>query len=110
MDSIADHVITKCGAGSKALGVKRISVWLNRAPVRIYAWTYPRERGGTDGVVPARDQQPLLMAARAAGVDLIPDDYFCQPLPPLGTPANDVEPAQTVAPPAAPGNSNPPAE
>lgn len=108
MDSIADHIISKVGAGSKARGIKRIAFYLQRSPGRIYFWTYDREKGGTDGLVPARDQKPLILAARADGIDLTPADFFGPDfeLPPLGTPANE----NTLPGPSAAGNSHPSSE
>lgn len=43
---------------------------------RVFRWTYPKERGGTDGVIPAKHQAALLDRARAAGIDLTPNDFF----------------------------------
>lgn len=43
---------------------------------RIYRWTYPREKGGTGGVVPHDDATKLLEYARANSLDLQPADFF----------------------------------
>lgn len=91
--NIAEHVITKIGNGSLADGVRLVCVWLGRSRSRVYCFTYPRARGGTDGVIPAKDQQIILRCARAAGIDLKPEDFFgLTDLPPLGVPANDNAP------------------
>lgn len=91
--NIAEHVITKIGRGSMAAGVKILAVGLKRSRTRIYSMTYDRERGGTDGLIPARDQVPILRLARSIGIDLKPEDFFgLTDLPPLGTPANSNEP------------------
>lgn len=88
--NIAEHIITKVGRGSFPDGVRLICAWLRRSRQRVYCFTYPRARGGTDGLIPARDQLPLLRAARLAGIDLTPADFFgLSELPPLGSPAND---------------------
>ena len=68
--SIADAVIRKCG------GHAQVARWLGLSLAQIYRWTYPRERGGTGGLVPARRQGELLAKARAAGIDLTPADFF----------------------------------
>lgn len=47
---------------------------------RIYRWTYPREKGGTGGVVPHEDATKLLEHAKANGVDLVADDFFAPEL------------------------------
>jgi hypothetical protein len=88
--NIAEHVITKCGQGSRTDGVKAIAVWVNRTTKTVYCWAYPRTRGGTDGLIPADLQPTILRCARAAGIDLKPEDFFgLTELPALGVPAND---------------------
>lgn len=74
MRTAADHVIEKCG------GFKQVSEWLDLDLSAVYRFTYPRERGGTDGVIPARHQAMLLQKARENGVDLRPDDFFVSPV------------------------------
>lgn len=68
--TIAGQVISKCG------GVKRVSDWLGLDLSAVYKFTYPRAKGGTDGVIPARHQAVLLQKARETGVDLKPEDFF----------------------------------
>lgn len=89
--NIAKHVITKIGGGSMAKGVVILSRELGRSKTRIYSMTYARERGGTGGLIPARDHLPILQLARSIGIDLTPADLVLGSgdLPPLGTPAND---------------------
>jgi hypothetical protein len=43
---------------------------------RIYRWTYPREKGGTGGVVPHDDATKLLAHAREKSIDLKAEDFF----------------------------------
>lgn len=43
---------------------------------RVYRWTYPRERGGTGGVVPHDDATKLLDHAKQNDIDLRADDFF----------------------------------
>ena len=40
----------------------------------VYRWDYPRERGGTEGLIPARWQKDILRAAAEHGVELTPAD------------------------------------
>lgn len=66
----AHHVIEKCG------GFDAVARMTGRSTVRVRRWCYPRDRGGTGGLIPA-DMQPVLMRrARAAGIDLGPADFF----------------------------------
>ena len=68
--SVAESVIRKCGG---AVAVARIC-GIDRT--QVYRWTYPKERRGTGGVIPARHQAELLKRARERGIDLRPDDFF----------------------------------
>jgi len=43
-------------------------------PATIYRWTYPKEAGGTGGVIPAPALKTVIKAARYAGVMLTPED------------------------------------
>lgn len=47
---------------------------LNRSTVA--RWMYPREEGGTGGLVPAQWQKPLLEFARAERLPLSERDFF----------------------------------
>ncbi len=55
---------------------------------RVYRWTYPRDRGGGGGLVPAKHQVTLLRAAAARGILLAPADFF--PADYLATPSTAV--------------------
>jgi len=84
MDTIAKHVITKCGgpqAVADLLGIELASV---------HKWKYPRSRGGTGGVVPTNRQHELLKLAREAGVDLTPADFFMADPQPAPAPVTDL--------------------
>ena len=70
MENIAQHIIQKCG------GPAVIANWADISVQSVYRWTYPRERGGTGGLIPSEHQYPLLEKARAAGIDLSPADFF----------------------------------
>lgn len=43
---------------------------------RIYRWTYPREKGGTGGVIPHEDATKLLKHASENKLELTPADFF----------------------------------
>lgn len=42
----------------------------------VYRWTYPPERGGTGGTIPAHHHARLMKAARDRGLSLEPADFF----------------------------------
>lgn len=68
--TVASDIIRKFGgaqAVAEACGVSFTAV---------YRWTYPRDRGGTGGVIPAKHQQALLRAAVTRGIKLKPADFF----------------------------------
>lgn len=48
----------------------------DRDTTRVHRWTYPKERGGTGGLIPADCQVALLKAAKDAGIDLRPEHFF----------------------------------
>jgi len=71
--NVAQNIIKKCG------GVSAVADMLSVSTVTVHRWTYPKERGGTGGLVPTKQQGALLEAARAHGIDLRPDDFFPTP-------------------------------
>lgn len=70
MSNAATNVIRKCG------GPQAVSAMAGVNVSNVHRWTYPKERGGTGGVVPAKHQHTLLKKAREAGIELSPDDFF----------------------------------
>lgn len=70
MSNAATNVIRKCG------GPQAVSAMAGVNVSNVHRWTYPKERGGTGGVVPAKHQQTLLRKAREAGIALEPGDFF----------------------------------
>lgn len=65
----ASRIVSKFG------GVRRLAVAIGYEPTRVYRWTYPRERGGTDGLVPAASVPIVQTAALAHGVVLTEADW-----------------------------------
>lgn len=55
-------------------GPRAVAAIVGLSASRVYRWTRPRERGGTDGLIPAKHQPVLLAAARACGIRLTPAD------------------------------------
>lgn len=87
MRDIAHRVIEKCG------GAQRVADLLGIHFASVHKWRYPLARGGTGGLIPTARQQELLQKARAAGIDLSPDDFFETDTDGLDpAPADDSEP------------------
>jgi hypothetical protein len=57
-------------------GYRSVASITGHHPTRVLRWTYPVERGGTGGLIPARYQQFLLAHAKRAGIDLRPEHFF----------------------------------
>lgn len=66
----ASSIIKLCG------GFKVVANMVNRSEIRVRRWTYPKSRGGTDGLIPSDVQQDLLNNAQAAGIALKPEHFF----------------------------------
>lgn len=43
---------------------------------RVYRWQLPRNRGGTDGLIPTKRQQRILDWAAKKNINLVPADFF----------------------------------
>lgn len=84
----AKTVIEICG------GYSTVAEMVGRSEVRVRRWAYPKERGGTGGVIPADCQQRLLDAARRAGKDLRPEHFF---LAGVGSEGCDMNPSEDAA-------------
>lgn len=65
----ATTIIQKCG------GVAKAARYAGVEPATAYRWTYPRERGGTGGMIPTHRQAVMIRNARADGVELLPTDF-----------------------------------
>jgi len=76
MTNVARHIISKFGDGDFKVGVPVVAGILGLDVTRVYRMTYPKNKGGTGGLVPAQHQQPLLEQARVRSVDLRPEDFF----------------------------------
>lgn len=66
----ANTILAICG------GIAPVAAITGRSQLRVRRWTYPRVRGGTDGLIPTDCQQLLLDGARARGIDLRPEHFF----------------------------------
>ena len=70
MHLMAERVIRKLG------GPVAVAELLGTSRQAIYKWTYPRERGGTGGYIPAKRQLELMIRAKMVGIQLTKDDFF----------------------------------
>lgn len=66
----AQTIITLCG------GISAVAEMVGRSEIRVRRWTYPKDRGGTGGLIPSDLQERLLVAARQKGIDLQPWHFF----------------------------------
>lgn len=75
--SQAEKVLAKFGgARSLARALQRLDPKKHRDPASIYKWTYPRDKGGTGGIIPGYALSAVLEAARVEGILLLPDDLY----------------------------------
>jgi transposase len=66
----ANAVIKKFG------GARKVAEMLGCDPSRVYRWGYPPEKGGFDGLIPAKHQKRLLELAREQNIKLKPNDFW----------------------------------
>ena len=66
----ASTVLAKIG------GVEVASKVTGKHVSRVYRWTYPREKGGTGGVIPHEDATKLLKHASENNLELVAADFF----------------------------------
>lgn len=69
----ASHVIEICG------GFDVVAEMVDRHPTRVRRWTYPKNKGGTGGLIPADMQVVLMREAEKRSINLTPSDFFAQP-------------------------------
>jgi len=81
--SQAERVIAKIAPNDRTTGVAILAEIAGVHPSRVHRWTYPKDREGTGGIIPAQHHQRILDGARERGIDLSPADFF-----------NDDEPIQ----------------
>ncbi|AQX21152.1 hypothetical protein Bcsk_004940 [Bartonella sp. CDC_skunk] len=57
-------------------GASKVARILHKCKGAVYRITYPKKRGGSNGLFPATYQIQLLHYARKNNIDLRPDDFF----------------------------------
>lgn len=72
----AERVIAKFGGAYKlAAALGRVD-GRKRVVTSVYRWTYPREKGGTGGYIPAAMVPTVMSAARLEGIFLEAGDFY----------------------------------
>lgn len=62
--------------GKLSTGIKLVSEITGADPTRVYRWMRPREKGGTDGIIPSKAQMRLFEHAKKENIALSPSDFF----------------------------------
>jgi hypothetical protein len=65
----AQRIIAKFG------GPRRLAIAIGCQPPAVYRWTYPRDRGGTDGYLPNAVKDRVKAAADLLGVEITAEDW-----------------------------------
>lgn len=84
-----------CGIIKKLGGEAKVAEIVGTGLTTPYSWQYPRENGGTDGLIPQRHHPKLLNFARENGLDLKAEDFL--PIAPSTSPADHDAPTPAVA-------------
>ncbi|RUU24880.1 hypothetical protein EOD08_24235 [Mesorhizobium sp. M6A.T.Ca.TU.002.02.2.1] len=58
------------------IGIEKVSEITGKHVSRVYRWMYPKERGGTGGLIPQSDAPVLLAWAQENNIELSPADFF----------------------------------
>lgn len=63
----------------RKIGIAKVAEVTGKHVSRVYRWMYPKENGGTGGLIPQPDARLLLEYARSAGIELSAEDFFVAP-------------------------------
>ncbi len=58
------------------IGIDKVSEITGKHVSRVYRWMYPKDRGGTGGMIPHSEAPALLAYAQTNDIDLTPADFF----------------------------------
>ncbi|NSZ57809.1 hypothetical protein FY145_07165 [Agrobacterium tumefaciens] len=61
------------------IGIDKVSEITGKHVSRVYRWMYPKDRGGTGGVIPQGDAPALLAYAKANKIELDAAEFFAIP-------------------------------
>lgn len=74
----AERIIERFG-GARRLAEALSAVGEFRHPSVVYKWTYPKDRGGTGGLIPTAAWPDILKAARHFGIYMTEEDTDPRP-------------------------------
>lgn len=80
LENQAERVIRRFG-GARNLARALLDIGIKQSPSSIYKWTYPKERSGTDGIIPTAQMKQICEAARIQGILLTSEDLDPRPIP-----------------------------
>ena len=66
----ARTIIDICG------GFRAVAEMTGRNETRVRRWTYPKDRRGSGGLIPAECQQVIMAEARRRNIPLLPEHFF----------------------------------
>ena len=69
MHQQAQRIVDKFG------GPRRLAYAAGLEPSRVYRWLYPKDRGGTGGIIPSSAVSLVQVAALMANVELTAEDW-----------------------------------
>lgn len=58
------------------VGIENVARVAGKHVSRVYRWMYPKDRGGTGGLIPQEVQPAILGFAEDNGIDLTERDFF----------------------------------
>lgn len=73
MEKQAAHIFKLAGKGSERAGRQAIADVTGLSGKQMLCWTYPREKGGTDGLIPSK-WHPVILTAFPKLIK--PRDFF----------------------------------
>lgn len=63
-------------SGRLSKGIDNVAAVAGVDRTRVYRWMRPREKGGTGGLIPTKQQMKLLEHAQGAQLPVGPSDFF----------------------------------
>jgi hypothetical protein len=73
------HRLEPASSIIRKIGIDNVVAVTGKHVSRVYRWMYPKEKGGTGGVIPYDDARGLLAYAQTNNIDLTPGDFFAAP-------------------------------
>lgn len=92
----ARNVLEKLGKGDFSKGLAAVHHATGINPIQIRRWTYPAERGGTNGRIPRKHHAAIVTAGKRIGVAIAPEEFYPAPIKPAS--AKEKERPRPVSP------------